>query len=131
MNFLDIKNKKICLCAILLIASIGYSQQGDIKINQDEAIPKLLTLKKVVNTSESNNGKYRIQIYSGDRKNAESQKSSFERKIPTLNSTLVYETPNYKVWVGKYRTRLEADRALVKIQEDFPSAFIFKPKDKK
>lgn len=130
MKILDIKIFKLSVCFILLTGTISYAQQGNIRVNQNGDLPRLLTLKKEINTSENNNGKYRIQIYSGNRKTAEAQKSSMERKIPNLTSTLVYETPNYKVWVGKYRTRLEADRALVKIQEDFPSAFIFKPKEK-
>ena len=39
-----------------------------------------------------------------------------------------YETPNYKIWVGNFKTRLEADRALQRIKRAFNSAFIFKPK---
>lgn len=133
MKLLDITIKRLSFCLLLFIVSFSYAQKGKIEINQDKDLPKLLALKKAINTSDSNSGKYKIQIYSGNRKTAETQKSSYDRKIPTWRSTLVYETPNYKVWVGKYRTRLEADRALVKIQEEFPSAFIFKPKlkDKK
>ena len=42
-----------------------------------------------------------------------------------------FETPNYKVRVGNFRTRLEADRGLVKVQKEFKSAFVFKPKKEK
>ena len=35
---------------------------------------------------------------------------------------------NYKIWVGNFKTRLEADRALVKIKRKFSNAFYFKPK---
>jgi len=38
-----------------------------------------------------------------------------------------YETPNYKVWVGRFRTRMEADRKLVKVKKLFPNAFLFTP----
>ena len=42
-----------------------------------------------------------------------------------------FETPNYKIWIGKFKTRMEAERALVKIKRKFETAFIFKPKKKK
>jgi len=49
------------------------------------------------------------------------------KKDPQYRSSLEYETPNYKIWVGNFRSRLEADRALVKVKRKFTSAFIFKP----
>ena len=36
-----------------------------------------------------------------------------------------YESPNYKVWVGDYITKIEADKNLLKLREFFPQAFIF------
>jgi hypothetical protein len=39
-----------------------------------------------------------------------------------------FETPNYKIWIGNFNTRLEADRALVKVKRKFAYAFYFKPK---
>jgi hypothetical protein len=32
--------------------------------------------------------------------------------------------------VGNFMTRLEADRALLKIQKQFPNAFVFRPERK-
>jgi hypothetical protein len=42
---------------------------------------------------------------------------------------MVYETPNYKIWIGNFRSRLEADKALIKIKKKYINAFIFKPKN--
>ena len=42
-----------------------------------------------------------------------------------------FETPNYKIWIGNFKTRLEADRALLLIKKKFYSAFVFKPKKEK
>ena len=39
-----------------------------------------------------------------------------------------YETPNYKIWVGNFRTQLEADRELRLLRKHFPNAFSLKPK---
>jgi len=38
----------------------------------------------------------------------------------------VYESPEYKVRVGQYRTKLEAERALILIRKEFPNAIIVK-----
>ena len=40
---------------------------------------------------------------------------------------IIYETPNYKIWVGNYYTQIEADKKLIKIRRKFSSAFIFRP----
>ena len=44
------------------------------------------------------------------------------------SSEMKYETPNYKIWVGDFRTKIEADRALIAIKKKYPNAFIFTPK---
>ncbi|MBR9757361.1 MAG: SPOR domain-containing protein [Algicola sp.] len=120
--------------ALLILACISTSalcaQSGDLVINQDEKIETLIELKKALNTSENASKRYKIQIFSGNRSSAEAAKSKFSTELPNWTSKMVYETPNYKVWVGSFRTRLEADRALVKIHKEFPTAFIFKPKIK-
>ena len=40
---------------------------------------------------------------------------------------MIYETPNYKVWVGNFFTQIEADKYLLKIRKKYKSAFIFRP----
>src|SRR5690606_5412480 len=130
MKILNLNTKKLVPLGLLFAFTFSFAQQGHLEIHQDEALPRLLALKKVMNSSENHAGKYRIQIFSGDRVTAEAEKSTFDRALFGWNSTLVYETPNYKVWVGSYRTRLGADRALEKIKKEFPGAFIFKPKIK-
>jgi len=73
---------------------------------------------------------YSIQVFSGDITNA--KKVLSECKVDFEDrSEIIYETPNYKVQIGKYRTRLDADRAFQKISEKYPSAFVFEPKGKK
>ena len=43
------------------------------------------------------------------------------------SAAIIYETPNYKEWVGNYYTQLEADKRLIEIRKKFRSAFIFRP----
>jgi uncharacterized protein YxjI len=104
------------------------AQQGEVIVNQDRQIDKLLELKKEMNRTESN---YKIQIYNGNRTDAQKARSKFRRSFLDLPTSMQYETPNYKIWIGNFKNRLEADRALVKVKKKFANAFIFTPKIEK
>ncbi len=125
--------KALSLTALITICFSAFSmaQQGTIIINEDPTIPKLLEIKKDINKNDTNSNRYKIQIYSGNLGGAESNKSKFDSTVGKHRSQLVFETPNYKVWVGNFRTRLEAERALVEVQKKFADAFLFKPKKDK
>ena len=132
MNLQNIKTITYTGACMLFFSAMSFAQQGTITINQDKEIDALMSIKKNMIDSENGSDRYRIQIYSGNRSGAEKAQSSFKNSTVGLSSKLVYETPNYKVWVGSFSKKLEADRALIKVNNKFPSAFIFKPKkDKK
>jgi hypothetical protein len=131
MKVFNFKTVGATLFCLVSMVTICYSQQGSITINQDADIDRLLAIKKQMNTSESASDRYKIQVYSGNRSEAEKSRSKLRNTYNQWKTSLVYETPNYKIWVGNFRTRLEADRALKKIKSKFPSAFIFKPKKEK
>ena len=127
MNYKSLKI--LCLSlGLTLSSSLVLAQQGTVIVNQDPEITALLELKKQINTEDEDSDRYKIQIYSGSRTQAESAENSFDSAFNSWSSKLEYETPNYKIWVGSFRTRLEADKALKRIKNKFPSAFIFKPK---
>jgi hypothetical protein len=66
-------------------------------------------------------------LFSGDNNEASKVIKEYRSLFPEWSSTIVFETPNYKVWVGNFRNSLEADRALLQIKKSFPAAFRFKP----
>ncbi|WP_055435936.1 SPOR domain-containing protein [Lacinutrix algicola] len=129
---MNIKPLKILCLSLGLTLSSSYvlAQEGTVTVNQDPEISAILKLKKQINNEDEDSDRYKIQIYSGSRQRAESIENSFDSTFNSWSSKLEYETPNYKVWVGNFRTRLEADKALLKVKKNFPSAFIFKPKKK-
>lgn len=56
---------------------------------------------------------FRVQIYNGpDRKKALSIKTEFMRRFPGVSSYLVYISPAFRVKIGDYRSRSEAERML-------------------
>ena len=99
-------------------------QNGNIEINQSNKLDSIIKLKKELNSKIQN---LRIQIYSGDRDNAEQMIKEFIEIFNDTTADVIYETPNYKVWVGNYYTQLEADKRLIEIRKKFRSAFIFRP----
>ena len=109
---------------ISLSSSTLFGQNGNIKINQSNKLDSIIKLKKELNSKIQN---LRIQIYSGDRDNAEQMIKEFIEIFNDTTADVIYETPNYKVWVGNYYTQLEADKRLLEIRKKFRSAFIFRP----
>ena len=107
--------------------SLLYSQKGNTEINQSVEIQKVIEIKKELNKSAL---MLRIQIYNGSRNEAKKIKEKFEKSKIDSIVDIVYETPNYKIWVGNYINQLEADRELLKIKKYYSDAFIFRQKIK-
>lgn len=106
------------------LTTLVTAQNAKVKVDQDSQIDQLLEFKKDLRTVDI----YKIQIYSGDRAGAERVKANFTTLFTNLPVSMEYNTPNYKVWVGNFTNRLEAERALLKIKKEYNTAFIFKPK---
>ena len=109
---------------ISLSSTTLFGQNGNIEINKSNKLDSIIKLKKELNSKIQN---LRIQIYSGDRDNAEQIIKEFIEIFNDTTADVIYETPNYKVWVGNYYTQLEADKRLIEIRKKFRSAFIFRP----
>ncbi len=105
--------------------AISQNKTADAHIEVSDAIEKITQTKFHID----NNNSYKIQLFYGNLNEAHKVLAKFKTTYGnTWSSKIKFETPNYKVWIGNYRNRLEADRALMRIQKKFPSAFIFKPK---
>ena len=109
---------------MILTFSYGFSQIGEIKINKSEKLEKIIQIKKELNKKIQN---LKIQIYNGDRNQAETIKAEYIETFNDTSAKMIYETPNYKVWVGNFFTQIEADKYLLKIRKKYKSAFIFRP----
>ena len=105
------------------------AQEANVNIQQNEKIEKLMEVKTEMNKNNQIRDRYVIQLFYGDNGEANEVIQKY-RDLYSYSSQITYEAPNYKVWVGNFRNRLEADRALLKIKENFPAAFIPKPQRK-
>ena len=101
-----------------------FGQNGEITIIKNNELDSIIKLRKELNSEIQN---LRIQIYNGDRLNAELIMKEYIEIFKDTSSNIIYETPNYKVWVGDFYTQIEADRKLSEIRKKYRSAFIFRP----
>lgn len=127
MKTLTIKSIVISLFLISSLQTKLFSQTG-VFVNQDEKFEQLLNEKRKLNLSESVNDRYKIQIYNGDSENAKTILSDFKKINKNSDGTIVFSTPLYKVWVGSFKTRIEAEKNLIELKKKYPLAFLIKPK---
>ena len=101
---------------------------GKVQIRQDEKLTEVLFNHIEQNKHERGIPMYWIRIYSdsghGAREKAYSIKAKFLKNYESIDNNVVYDDPNYKIYVGGYRTKSEALKLLRKIHQDFPTAFI-------
>ena len=118
----------ISLLLFITICSKSFSQNDSITINQDPKLLKVIELKKIVNQEAFTSGQFTIQIFSGnytDYKILMDELKSDEKYNEIFYS---FETPYYKIRLGKYVSRILAIKELKNIKKEFSSAFILQPK---
>lgn len=113
--------------ASLIIGSTNINAQSSPEVLQDSRLEILLNLKEKLERENKLSNGYTVQIHNGNLERARTRKQDYEGLGENWPAYIHYETPNYKLWVGNFNTRLEADRALLKLKELFPSAFVLKP----
>jgi hypothetical protein len=71
---------------------------------------------------------YTILLFSGSGANSKLKARTtlvhFDEKYPGCQSHLAWKSPNYEVRIGDFRTKLEAEKLLQEIKEEFPTAFV-------
>ena len=114
------------ICLFLCI--LTYSQTDIYNIKNDLKFDSLLSFKKKIDKEIFENNFYSIQIFSGSFNFADSISKLGTEKYLNDSTYFYFETPNYKVRVGKYKSKINAEKKLREIKKVFRSAFIFKPK---
>lgn len=121
--------KKIFLSSLLLVVLTheAKAQDKNISVSQDPKFEQLLNEKRKINSSLTVNDSYKIQIYTGGSENAKKTLSEFKQEFKDIDATIVFNTPNYKVWVGNFKTRIEAERNLTNIKDRYKNVLLIKP----
>jgi len=103
------------------------AQNDSIIINQDSKLLKVLELKKIVNQEAFTSGQYTVQIFSGNFKDYQELLNSINEEKEFEEVFFSFETPYYKIRVGKYVSKIKAIKELKKIKKKYPFAFILQP----
>lgn len=111
-------------------ANAQTDKQGEVIIYADPVIDSLLQLHIAYNDAFPVMPGYRIQIFfeSGNQAldHAEEVKNKFTEKYNGTLAYLQFGAPYYRVRVGDFRTRLDAEKFLSKINRRYPNAWIIK-----
>ena len=59
---------------------------------------------------------FRIQLYNGFEAEAKKVQARFKFDFPEIKTYMVYQQPEWKIQVGTYKTKLKADRAIIKVK---------------
>ena len=120
-------NKTLFPILIMFISLNSFTQEGTLVLVQDQKLTKLMELKKEVNSVDFTSGQYTVQVFNGQ----------YEKGIELIEELMSdekfkdvyfsFETPYYKIRIGKFVSKIEAIKQLQIIKKTFPSAFILKP----
>ena len=98
---------------------------SSIIITKDARVDDLIRKQKELNLLKQTIAGYRVQIYFGaNRPKASEVKIDFNSKHPEVASYITYQQPNFKIRVGDFRTRLEAQKFLKNIEGQYATSFI-------
>lgn len=103
------------------------AQESNISVNQDPRFEQLLNEKRKINSSITVNDRYKIQIFYGDNDKARKTLNEFRREFKNLDGTIIFESPTYKVLVGNFKSRIDAEKTLTDIKKKYPYALLIKP----
>ena len=111
---------------LLFAAKFLFSQTGDISIVIPKKLDTIISQKIIIDRINFNKKTYTIQIYYGNFDEASYTIKEFEEKFPEIKAEILFETPNYKVRVGKYKSESDASKTLEKLNFFYKDAFILK-----
>ncbi len=114
----------ICFVSLFSLSNFAQQKEGELKIETSTRIDKVIAQKKQYNKSLKTIKGYKIQLFYGSEKESYEIKNEFKKLFPKIPTTIIFSSPQWKVQVGNFKTRLEADRTLVDIKKKYPSAII-------
>ena len=110
---------KIIILILIFFSLETHGQENLINYQYDKKIDSLHLKFKKINLSQSGIQAFRIQIAFASTKNEiNTMKLNFMKKFPNVPIYLSYSAPYYKLRVGNFRTKFEAEKS--KIDKKLP-----------
>ena len=118
----------VLLLATFLFNLIYSQDQGEVQIIQDARVDTLIKKHIELNEKYPQISGWRINIFfeagNYSKRMAIEAKSKFVNKYTDIPCYLIFQEPYYKVRIGDYRTKMEAEKFLKEIERDYPNAFV-------
>lgn len=121
---------KYGLILLVLLITLNLSAQKDsglVLVYKDPRIALLMKKQIQINEETTRDSRrvmpgFRIQIVnSTDRANALNAKTRVYQLYPELKAYLQYQSPYFRLKVGNFKTRQEAEEYLKSLSRDFPN----------
>lgn len=119
--------KTITTGIFIVFSSTISAQEKTSKIETSPAVKTLVERKIEINKAVFENQYYAIQLYYGNNTAANRILKEFKVNFPEWEAELSFETPNYKVRVGRFKDLNIASQKLEEIRKVYPSAFLLEP----
>jgi len=127
MNYLSEKRVIYSLLTFIILNSFSTVNAQSVTVTQDDNFEQLLNEKRRINSSITINNRYKIQIFNGNSESSKKALIDFKREFKNYDATIIFSTPAYKVIVGNFKTRIEAERNLNLIRKKYPNSILIKP----
>jgi len=127
MRNLQIRIGILSLFFSLFGSQTFFAQEGKTTVQQSPKFEELLNEKRKIGASIAMSDGYKIQIYNGTSSESRQKLAEFRREFKEYDGTIHYSSPMYKVYVGPFKSRLQAEGALEKIKAKFPASLLIKP----
>lgn len=114
--------------SLLLNTPKLIAQSGIVKIEQDSIITQLMDTKIKIDTENYTSKFFTIQLFYGDNERAQELYENFKENYPDWEANLSFETPNYKVQVGRFKEYYFGLNKLNQIKKAYPAAFLLETK---
>jgi len=118
---------------IIFILTVFVQQNANAQINviensDQKTIDLLLERKMSQNNQFSLYTNYSVQLKNGTKEDVETLYKDFTIQHPEIDATIIYSNPKFKLVVGNYKNKIEAEYLLKKIAGKYPDAFVVKLK---
>lgn len=122
--------RKLILSLLFLsLSGIALSQKVDdySYVNRDPRLDRLVEKHRLYNQSNPGVDGYRVQIFfdsgNNSKKAAQTAREKFMESHPEVPAYLTFKAPYYRVRIGNFRTKLEAEGFLFQLSSVYPNAF--------
>jgi len=117
---------------VLILTNLSFlKSQAQINVaesSDQKTIDLLLDRKMSQNNQFSLYTNFSVQLKNGLKEDVEALYKDFTAKYPEIDATIIFANPKFKLVVGNFKHKIEAEHLLKKIISKYPDAFVVKLK---